>query len=33
VHSRVDFPLLDPALDALHTVVGVDGAVRREHWD
>jgi L-aspartate oxidase len=33
VHSRADFPQLDPALDELHTVVGVDGAARRERWD
>jgi L-aspartate oxidase len=33
VHSRADFPQLDPALDELHTVVGVDGTARRERWD
>jgi L-aspartate oxidase len=33
VHARADFPERDPALDELHTVVGVDGVARRERWD
>jgi L-aspartate oxidase len=31
-HQRIDFPELDPALDARHAVVGGDGAVRLEEW-
>jgi L-aspartate oxidase len=33
VHSRSDFRKLDPELDNLHTVIGVDGAARLERWD
>jgi L-aspartate oxidase len=31
-HQRIDFPELDPALDARHAVVGGDGSVRLEEW-
>jgi L-aspartate oxidase len=32
VHSREDYPALDPALDGLHTVVDADGSARVERW-
>jgi L-aspartate oxidase len=33
VHCREDFPQRDPALDCLHTVVGIDGSATRVRWD
>ena len=32
-HVRADFPDSDPALDAMHTIVGADGAPRFERWE
>jgi L-aspartate oxidase len=32
VHTRLDHPLPDPALDATHLVVDATGAVRTERW-
>jgi L-aspartate oxidase len=32
VHTRADFPALDPALDRLHTIVAADGSTRLERW-
>ena len=32
-HVRSDFPDPDPALDAMHTVVGADGVAGHERWE
>jgi L-aspartate oxidase len=31
-HRRLDAPAVDPALDAVHFVLGADGRVRRQRW-
>jgi succinate dehydrogenase/fumarate reductase flavoprotein subunit len=31
-HRRLDFPLPDPGLDAIHLVVDRSGVVRPERW-
>jgi L-aspartate oxidase len=31
-HLRTDFPHIDPALDGIHIVLGLDGRTRREEW-
>jgi succinate dehydrogenase/fumarate reductase flavoprotein subunit len=32
-HFREDYPELDHALDAMHTILDPDGTARLERWD
>jgi L-aspartate oxidase len=32
-HRRSDFPLPDPALDAVHQVIAADGSIRPDRWE